>query len=165
MMQCDLETVPSLGLMGIVVHKIKNRAKEMYQEFDMNGSQASILFTLYQRDAMSQKDLAALLNVTPPSITSSIQKMEREGYLTRRPDEADQRVMRLTLAEKGRSCIQNIRTVAAQMEELMFRGMREEETKMLRRMLLQIYENLEQDSGQNKDKTRQKGKAGHEKSI
>ncbi len=89
MMQCDLETVPSLGLMGIVVHKIKNRAKEMYQEFDMNGSQASILFTLYQRDAMSQKDLAALLNVTPPSITSSIQKMEREGYLTRRPDEAD----------------------------------------------------------------------------
>ena len=160
MMQCDLETVPSLGLMGIVVHKIKNRAKEMYQEFDMNGSQASILFTLYQRDAMSQKDLAALLNVTPPSITSSIQKMEREGYLT-----ADQRVMRLTLAEKGRSCIQNIRTVAAQMEELMFRGMREEETQMLRRMLLQIYENLEQDSGQNKDKTRQKGKAGHEKSI
>lgn len=164
-MQCDLETVPSLGLMGIVVHKIKNRAKEMYQEFDMNGSQASILFTLYQRDAMSQKDLAALLNVTPPSITSSIQKMEREGYLTRRTDEADQRVMRLTLAEKGRSCIQNIRTVAAQMEELMFRGMREEETQMLRRMLLQIYENLEQDSGQNKDKTRQKGKAGHEKSI
>ena len=112
---------------------------------------------------MSQKDLAALLNVTPPSITSSIQKMEREGYLTRRTDEADQRVMRLTLAEKGRSCIQNIRTVAAQMEELMFRGMREEETQMLRRMLLQIYENLEQDSGQNKDKTRQKGKAGHEK--
>ena len=164
-MQCDLETVPSLGLMGIVVHKIKNRAKEMYQEFDMNGSQASILFTLYQRDAMSQKDLAALLNVTPPSITSSIQKMEREGYLTRRTDEADQRVMRLTLAEKGRSCIQNIRTVATQMEELMFRGMREEETQMLRRMLLQIYENLEQDSGQNKDKTRQKGKAGHEKSI
>lgn len=151
-MHCSLETVPSLGMMGIVMHKVMQRAKEMYQEFDLNRSQASILFTLHQRDALSQKELATQLNVTPPSITSSIQKMEKEGYITRRTDEMDQRVMRLTLTDKGRACIRNIKTVAVQMEELMFRGMSPEEVQILRKLMQQIYENLEQDSGQNHNK-------------
>lgn len=142
-MGCDLKDIPSLGMMGIVLHKVMKRAKSMYKEFDLNRSQASILFSLHRHDAMSQKELATHLNVTPPSITSSIQKMEREGYLTRRQDTADQRVMRLTLTEKGKSCIAGTMAVASQMDELMFRGMNTEEKLLFRRLLIQIYDNLE----------------------
>lgn len=141
-MYCDLNNLPTLGMMGIVLHKVMNRAKEMYQEFDLNKSQASILFTLHQRDSMSQKELASRLNVSAPSITSAIQKMEKEDYLTRRPDENDQRVMRLSLTEKGKSCIQSVWTVAENMEHLMFRGMNAEETLFFRRLLVQIHDNL-----------------------
>ncbi|HIX63842.1 MAG TPA: MarR family transcriptional regulator [Candidatus Mediterraneibacter colneyensis] len=141
-MYCDLNNLPTLGMMGIVLHKVMNRAKEMYQEFDLNKSQASILFTLHQRDSMSQKELASRLNVSAPSITSAIQKMEKEDYLTRRPDENDQRVMRLSLTEKGKSCIQSVWTVAENMEHLMFRGMNAEETLLFRRLLVQIHDNL-----------------------
>ena len=102
-MQCDVNEMPVFGVMGLVMHKMMNRAKEMYQEFDLNKSQAGILFALHRNASMSQKELAARLNVTPPSITSSIQKMERDGYLTRHTDQDDQRVMRLTLTEKGES--------------------------------------------------------------
>ena len=93
---------------------------------------------------MSQKELAARLNVTPPSITSSIQKMERDGYLTRHPDPADQRVMRLSLTEKGKSCIKGVYTVAEKMEELMFRGMTREEIMLFKRLLFQIRDNLDE---------------------
>ena len=141
-MYCDLNNLPPPGMMGIVLHKVMNRAKEMYQEFDLNKSQASILFTLHQRDSMSQKELASRLNVSAPSITSAIQKMEKEDYLTRRPDENDQRVMRLSLTEKGKSCIQSVWTVAENMEHLMFRGMNAEETLLFRRLLVQIDDNL-----------------------
>ena len=141
-MYCDLNNLPTLGMMGIVLHKVMNRAKEMYQEFDLNKSQASILFTLHQRDSMSQKELPSRLNVSAPSITSAIQKMEKEDYLTRRPDENDQRVMRLSLTEKGKSCIQSVWTVAENMEHLMFRGMNAEETLLFRRLLVQIHDNL-----------------------
>ena len=145
-MNCDLNNVPTLGMLGIVTHKVMNTARGMYQEFDLNKSQASILFTLHQRDAMSQKELASRLNVSAPSITSSIQKMEKENYLTRRPDDRDQRVMRLSLTEKGKSCIKGIWTVAEQMENLMFRGMNTEEVLLFRRLLLQIHDNLERSS-------------------
>lgn len=143
-MNHNSDEIPAIGLMGIVMHKIMNRAQEMYQEFDLNKSQAGVLFTLHQSDSMSQKELADRLNVTPPSITASIQKMERDGYLTRHPDPKDQRVMRLTLTEKGRSCIDGILTVARQMEELMFRNMIREEIMLLKRLLLQISDNLDQ---------------------
>ena len=143
-MQCEEKDIPAFGLMGMLMHKMMNRAKDMYREFDLNKSQAGILFTLHHSDSMSQKELAARLNVTPPSITSSIQKMERDGYLTRHPDPADQRVMRLSLTEKGKSCIKGVYTVAEKMEELMFRGMTREEIMLFKRLLFQIRDNLDE---------------------
>ena len=142
-MQCDLNDIPDLGLLGIVMHRVMNRAKSKYQEFDLNRSQASILFTLHRRSSMSQKELASSLNMTPPSITSAIQKMEREGYITRKPDEADQRIMRLALTEKGESCIQNVKQVAEEMSSLIFQGMSPEEIMLFRRLLMQINDNLQ----------------------
>lgn len=138
------DEIPAVAMMGILMHKMTIRAQEMYQEFDLNKSQAGILFALHQSDSMSQKELAGRLNVTPPSITASIQKMERDGYLTRHPDARDQRVMRLSLTEKGRSCIEGVWKVAQQMEELMFRNMNREEVMLLKRLLLQISDNLDQ---------------------
>ncbi len=142
-MQCDLRDIPDLGLMGIVMHRVMKRAKSKYEEFDLNRSQASILFTLHQRSSMSQKDLAVSLNMTPPSITSAIRKMEKDGYISRKQDESDQRVMRLALTEKGESCIQNVKKVAEEMRELIFRGMSPEEIMLFRRLLIQINDNLE----------------------
>ena len=142
-MWSDLSNVPDLGLLGIVLHRIMKQAKGKYEEFDLNRSQASILFTLHQHSSMSQKELAERLNMTPPSITSAIRKMEQEGYIRRRQDETDQRVMRLALTEKGESCIENVKRVADEMHELIFRGMSPEEIMLFRRLLIQINENLE----------------------
>lgn len=138
------DEMPAIAMIGIVMHKMMHRAQEMYQEFDLNKSQACILFVLHRSDSMSQKELAGRLNVTPPSITASIQKMERDGYLTRHPDLKDQRVMRLSLTEKGRSCIEGVWKVAQQMEELMFCNMNREEIMLLKRLLFQISDNLDQ---------------------
>ena len=142
-MQSDLSNVPDLGLLGIVLHRVMKRAKSKYEEFDLNRSQASILFTLHQRSSMSQKELAESLNMTPPSITSAIRKMEQEGYIRRRQDESDQRVMRLALTEKGAACVENVKRVADEMHELIFQGMSPEEIMLFKRLLIQINENLE----------------------
>lgn len=143
MFQCDMNNVPILGVIGMVAHRAMNTAKGMYQEFDLNRSQASVLFMLHQRDSMSQKELAAQLNITAPSITSLIQKMERTGYITREPDQRDQRVMRLTLSEKGKSCIQAVKDVADRMERILFEGMSLEERLLFRRLMIQADENLD----------------------
>ena len=43
-MNCDMDHIPTFGLMGLMLHRMMNRARSMYQEFDLNRSQASVLF-------------------------------------------------------------------------------------------------------------------------
>lgn len=142
-MKCHKEDAPLLGLMGQSMRLIGKRAQELYAEYDLNRAQSGILFALHQEDSMSQKELAKCLNVTPPSITSMIKKMEQEGYITRKADEQDQRVMRLTLAQKGKDCIAYVIKTAEKLEEIVFEGMSAEEKMLFRRLLMQILENLE----------------------
>lgn len=143
MVSCSVNDMPFMGLLGIVMHRTMNTARDMYRELDLNRSMASILFMLHKDEFMSQKELAKKLNITAPSITSSIQKMERAGYIGRRPDQEDQRIMRLYLTEKGKSCIRSIKEVADRMEEVLLEGMNAEEQLLLRRLMLQMNENLE----------------------
>ena len=46
MFQCDINDAPVIGILGIVSHRAKVAAKDMYSVFDLNRSQASILLTL-----------------------------------------------------------------------------------------------------------------------
>ncbi len=147
-MNCDMDHIPTFGLMGLMLHRMMNRARSMYQEFDLNRSQASVLFSLHQKKSMSQKELAVQLNMTPPSITSTIQKMERSGYISRKPDQSDQRIMRLELTGKGESCIRTVKMITDQMEEMLFRGMSAEEKILFRRFLMQINDNLAEDQNE-----------------
>ena len=87
-MRCDLDKVPSVGLFGMVVHQGGLRAQKMFDKYGLNKSQAGILFMLHHEEAvsqkpLSQKELAKKLNVTAPSITSAIQKMEKAGFIKR----------------------------------------------------------------------------------
>lgn len=144
MFQCDINDAPVIGILGIVSHRAKVAAKDMYSVFDLNRSQVSILLTLHHCESMSQKDLAKQLNITAPSITSSIRKMEQFGYIARQTDPADQRVMRLALTEKGRSCIQSIKDVTDKMEEILLKGMSVEEKILFRRLLVHVNNNIDQ---------------------
>lgn len=142
-MECDKKEAPLLGLMAKTMHLIGKQAQSMYAEYDLNRAQSGILFILHQEESMSQKDLAKRMNVTPPSITSMIKKMEQQGYITRKVDEQDQRVMRLTLADKGKEKIDYVIKTAEKMDEKVFEGMSAEEKMLFRRLLLQIIDNLE----------------------
>ena len=71
--------------------------------------------------------------------------MEKGGYIRRKADEKDQRVLRLSLTEKGESCIQSVKQVAEQMRKLIFYEMSEEEIQQFRKFLLRINENLKRE--------------------
>ena len=102
-MSCKGQEMPTLGILGMTAHKIGKLAQTMYAEYDLNKSQSMILFQLHRDGRISQKELAQKLNVSAPSITSMIQKMEKSGYIVRNVDEKDQRMMRLDLTEKGQA--------------------------------------------------------------
>ena len=50
--------------------------------------------------------------------------------------------MRLSITEKGEACLKDIKDVAMKMDAGMFKGMSQEEKLLLRRLLLQMRDNL-----------------------
>ena len=141
-MDMNADHMQTLGVLAQVTHLSSCHAKEMFGKYDLKPGQAGILFVLNQEGELSQRELAKKMNLTPPTITSVIQKMEKLEYIRRKPDEKDQRILRHCVTEKGKAFIDDICRVGKQIEEMVFRGMSMEETLLLKRLLVQVRDNL-----------------------
>ena len=104
-----------------------------------------ILMELAKRDGRTQLDLATATGLKAPTTSVSLQKLEKEGYVSRTPDEYDLRATRVFLTEKGREIDERIRRAIRDEEDRASAGMSPEETETLIRLLLKLKANLKQD--------------------
>ena len=141
-MKCRKENIPVQMLVYQILHLTTYRAERLLEKYDLKRGQAGILFVLEGHSNISQRELADLLSVKPPTITSGLKKMEKLGYIVRTPDQEDQRVLRLQNTEKGTACVEKIRETMKEMEQIMYRGLSREEVLLLRRLLMQIRDNF-----------------------
>lgn len=68
---------------------------------DIHQSFRLILMELDRRDNVTQLELVRATHLKAPTISVTLQKMENEGLVSRRPDDYDHRVTRVTLTPKG----------------------------------------------------------------
>ena len=141
-MRCRRENIPVQMLVYQILHLTTYRAERLLEKYDLKRGQAGILFVLEEHSNISQRELADLLSVKPPTITSGLKKMEKLGYIVRTPDQEDRRVLRLQNTEKGTACVEKIRETMKEMEQIMYRGLSREEVLLLRRLLMQIRDNF-----------------------
>lgn len=64
--------------------------------------QAMCLRLLSVNDGATQRDVARMLHVAPPTVSKMLSTMEKAGLVERRADEADQRLTRAYLTAAGR---------------------------------------------------------------
>ncbi|CAG7596580.1 hypothetical protein PAESOLCIP111_00089 [Paenibacillus solanacearum] len=141
----DIHRIQSLELVFHRVAKMHGHAlhallsgKEVYP------GQPPLLKALVERDGQSQKELAERMNITPATLTVMLGRMEKTGMVVRRPDEADQRVSRVFITEKGRLAFGSLEETQKLMEAACFAQFTPEEQIIFRRLLLQMHENLKQ---------------------
>lgn len=108
----------------------------------LHPGQIPILCALSRQEEMSLRDLTEELHVKAPTITVSIQRLEKLEYVIRESDPADLRVKRIRLTEKGRSLITSIHDEMLYQESVLTRGFTGEEKQVLNGYLSRILENL-----------------------
>lgn len=64
---------------------------------------ANLLRVLGKHEGISQRELAELLHLSPPTVTALLQKMEQSGLVERWNDGADQRITRIRRTAEGRA--------------------------------------------------------------
>ena len=65
--------------------------------------QWAVLLFLWARDGMSQAELARVVAIEPPTMVRTIDRMVRDGLVTRVADPADGRISRIHLTDRGRA--------------------------------------------------------------
>jgi len=138
-------------LLAQICHLHHGRAHALLEALGLYRGQPPLLRALWDEDGLTQSELADRLRIAPATITRMIQRMEKAGFLTRRPDPDDQRVMHVHLTGLGQAVRAEVERVWITMEAETFAGFSPEELEQLRRFLLQVRSNLLRVSGPGAD--------------
>ena len=140
------ETMDSL--LAQICHLHHSRAHALLEAIGLYRGQPPVLRALWEQEGRTHTELAERLHVTPATITKMLQRMEKAGFVVRKPDVEDQRVSRVYLKEAGRAIRSEVQAVWQTMEKETFDGFTLEERVLLRRFLLQIRESLMRAAGE-----------------
>ena len=120
----------------------RQRAEVLLTEIGLHVGQEMLLSGLWEREGLTQTELAEQMMIQPATVTNMLQRLERDGVVERRPDIEDQRISRVYTTEKGRDMEKALEEQWSQLEQESFGGLSVEEKVLLRRLLLQVYQNL-----------------------
>ena len=86
---------------------ITRLARRLRQQSGVAASptQLSALATIDRLGPMTLGDLAAAERVQPPTVTAAVGKLEGQGYVVRRADERDRRIVRVEVTSAGRKLL------------------------------------------------------------
>ena len=129
-------------LLANICHLHHTRAHQLLEAIGLYRGQPPVLLALWEQEGFTQTELAKRVQNTPSTVTKMLQRMEKTGFIQRKPDAEDQRVSRVYLTEAGRAIQSDVEAVWKTMEAETFANFTLEERVLLRRFLLQIRENL-----------------------
>lgn len=118
------------------------RTHVLLDEVGVYPGQPPMLFILNQEDGQSQKELAARLKLRASTITVMLKRMEKANLVVRRQDNEDQRISRAYITEKGRQVCKKTNEIMRTIEKECFGNFTVEEKIILRRLLIQMKNNL-----------------------
>lgn len=112
------------------------------QGYDITTEQWSILLSLWERDGLTQQEIADKTYKDKANITRFIGDLERAGYLARKPDPADGRKYAVYLTPRGRELRGELMPIVRNLWKTILRGIPARDVAATRRVLTGIFENL-----------------------
>jgi DNA-binding MarR family transcriptional regulator len=112
-------------------------------EHGLHVGQEMVLLELWQEDGLRGGELAARLGVEPPTVTKMLRRLEGCGLVERSQDPTDARSFRIYLTERGRALEERVARCWAQTEKTALAGMRSEERRTFRKLLIRVRSNLD----------------------
>ena len=127
--------------------KLKHqRMRQLLEGLGLYQGQPAVLRVLWEQDGLTQSELAESLHRSPSTITNMVKRMEKAGFVQRRPDPKDERISRVYLTDAGDSIKAAVNGVWRTFEEQAFAGFSEEESTVFRDFLLRLCRNIEGES-------------------
>ncbi len=135
---------------GFLVTKIKQLGDRIFEKVlaekgidAFNGAQGRILYVLWQKDGVPIKTISDQCGLAITSLTSMLERMEKQGLIRRAADEKDKRKTLLFLTDKARDLREDYEAVSEQMSRFYYGGFTDEEIIRFEDDLRRVQKNLE----------------------
>lgn len=134
------------GLIHKVAHKMKREIDHANQKLGDSGVQGRIIGYVRceskNRDVF-QKDIEEHFELRGSSVTSTLQNLEKMGFIVRESIPTDQRLKRIVLTKKALDIHNQITKNIEQVEKEAFSSINKEEEQLLSDLLKRILNNIE----------------------
>ena len=135
---------------GFLISRIKHISDRVWEKLlsfhgmgDYNGAQGKLLYVLWQEDGISSAELARRSGLAPTTLTSMLDRLEKQGLIRRVPHECDRRRLKLVLTEHGKSLQKQSESYSQEMTDIYYRGFSQEEITAFEDTLRRVLENLQ----------------------
>jgi DNA-binding MarR family transcriptional regulator len=129
----------SLGyLVNRAARLMAQRLAEELRPAGVGIGQWAVLMFLWARDGMTQAELSRVVAIEPPTMVRTIDRMVRDGLVTRERDPADARVSRIHLTKRGRTLRDELVPKAVAVNARSVGRMSAREGTTLRRLLAKL---------------------------
>ena len=125
-----------------------------FHDLGIHQGQLPVLAVVNEQDGLPQTDLAKILHITPPAMTSRLKRLEKGGWIERRRDSDDHRIWRVYATEKGHSVKLRVLGRFGELESQLLDAFTVDEKQDLQRLLSKLTDQvrrLKRASGEGKD--------------
>jgi len=120
----------------------RKRMDALLGDYGLHVGQDMLLMNVSEADGCTQNEIAECLGIQPATVTRMLQRVERNGLIERRKDPDDSRITRVYLTEEGRRQEQRLASLWENVEGDLVKGMTPIEQALLRRLLVQMIQNI-----------------------
>lgn len=123
-------------------------------EIMASRAQGHLMGLLLIQDGLTQKELSSQLQIRPASLGELVDKLQQNGYVERRVNEKDKRVLNVYLTEEGQRAANEVMQARMKLVDSIFSGLSEEEKEHLSDLMSKLIHSIEQNSGANVEELR-----------
>ena len=117
----------------------KNTLEKHVSQVGLHSGQVFVLMELWKSDGQRQIDLAARLNLTPPTVNKILGGLLENDFVTRARYEDDARSTRIFLTQKGIEVRQDLEQAWEALEHQTLTGLTDTESLMLKQLLQKLF--------------------------
>ena len=111
---------------------------------DLEGARGRVIFALWGKDGVPIKTLCEKTSLDKSTLTGIIDRLERDGYIERKPSLTDKRSTLITLTGKEQEFSSHVQKVSNQMNKIFYKGFSDEEITQFDSMLQRILDNCKE---------------------
>ena len=110
---------------------------------ELTGAQGHIMgFITHRKEPPCAKDIEEAFQLSHPTVSGLLARLEKKGFIEFRPDEKDRRYKRIYILEKGRQLHETIHAAIDSNEHKLVQDFTEEEKEQFHALLLRALHNM-----------------------